>query len=89
MRRETEHDVIARIQSRMDTFEGLTDFADTLKQRARLIAEQARFPGGDDAVPAANSVSGVYTIGARGAVRKHDASLLGEDYWGLSEILSR
>jgi hypothetical protein len=81
--------LVARIQSRLDDFEGLADLADSLKQRARHIAEQARFSREADAVPAADSVSGVYTIGPGGASRKYETNLLGEDYWGLSEIISR
>lgn len=81
--------LIARVQERLNRFEGLADFADVLKQRAKLIADQARFRSDDDAVPESGSVSGVYAFGERGAVRTHDADLLGKDYWGLPEILSR
>ena len=81
--------LIARIQARLDKFEGLADFADVLKSRARLIAEHARFRNQDDAVPAEGTVRTVYSLSPGGAVKQYDANLLGEDYWGLSEILSR
>ena len=81
--------LIQRIQGRLDSSEGLADIADLLRQRARLIAEHARFPADDEAVPVAASVGGVYVLSSGTASRAHDTNLLGEDYWGLSEILSR
>ena len=81
--------LVERIQKRLDRFEGLADFADVLKQRARLIAGQARFPGAADAVPVADSVGGVYAMSSSGSSRQFETNLLRQDYWGLSEILSR
>lgn len=81
--------LIARVKKRLDKFEGLADFADAVKQRARFIAERARFRSDADAVPVSASVGGVYAVSEHGPVEKHDANLLRDDYWGLNEILSR
>ena len=63
--------------------------ADVLQQRAKLIAKTAVFKSDSDAVPAAGSVSTVYEITSRGVIKERDANLLGQDYWGLSEVVSR
>ncbi|NIQ93383.1 MAG: hypothetical protein GWN87_03625, partial [Desulfuromonadales bacterium] len=68
--------------------ERLSDFADILQQRARLIGEKARFAGDDAAVPTAESVSTLYAISRGGKVSEQQVNLLGEDYWNLSEVLS-
>jgi hypothetical protein len=81
--------LIERIQECLDASERLADIADLLKQRARLIAEHARFSADGDAVPVPASVGGVYVLSSGGASRAHDTNLLGQDFWGLSEMLSR
>ena len=80
--------LIARINQRLEKFDGLSDFADILQQRARLIGENARFRSGDDAVPAAKSASTLFAISRVGKVTEQEVNLLGEDYWGISDLLS-
>jgi hypothetical protein len=80
--------IISRIKKRCDSFEKATELADVLQQRAKLIAEKAMFRGDDDAVPVSGTVSTVYSIG-KGGVKTSDANLLGENYWDLTNILSR
>ena len=80
--------LIARINKRLDKFDRLSDFADILQQRAKLIADKARFRADDDAVPTSKSVSTLYAISKQGKVREQEVNLLGEDYWKLSEVLS-
>ena len=80
--------IITRIRKRCDSFEKATEFADILQQRAKLIAQKAIFRGDDDAVPVSDTVSTVYSIG-KGGVSTRDANLLGENYWDLTNILSR
>jgi len=82
-------ELIARIEKRLDKFEKLSDFADILQQRAKLIAERAQFRSDSDAVPTSGTVATVFDISRRGSIKEIDASLLGENYWKLSEILSR
>jgi hypothetical protein len=73
----------------VDAIDSVTDFADVLQQRAGLIAEHAMFENDDDAVPVAGTVSTLFAIDANGAVQQKDANLLGDNYWGLREALSR
>lgn len=80
--------LIARIDKRLEKFDRLSDFADILRQRARLIGENARFRSEGDATPTSKSVSTLFEIGKQGKVREQEVNLLGEDYWGLSEVLS-
>ena len=82
-------EIVERVQKRMLEFEKAKSFADILQQRAKLIAEKALFDRDDDAVPASGSVATVYAITKKGVIKERDANLLGEDYWKLSEIVSR
>ena len=72
-----------------DAIDNVTDFADVLQQRAGLIAEHAIFKNDDDVVPIAGTVATVFSIDANGVIREKDANLLGDNYWGLREALSR
>ena len=82
-------ELIAKLQKRADSFDKSTNFADALQKRAKLISEGASFASDDDAVPDSHSVATAYEFGVSGSVRKSDADLLGENYWNLSDILSR
>ena len=81
--------LIARIKKRAESFEKATDFADILQQRAKLIADKALFNSDDDAVPVPGTVSTIFAISDKRVTRETDANLLGENYWDLSNILSR
>jgi hypothetical protein len=81
--------IVGMVAKQLRRLEENRDFADVLRQRARLIAEGAVFRGDDDAVPIARSVATVFQFGKSGAVREIEANLLGEDYWNLSQIVSR
>lgn len=82
-------EIVARVQDRLQDFENTKGFADVLQQRAKLLAEKAMFDGDDDSVPVSGSVATVYEITSKGVIKERDANLLGEDYWKLSEIVSR
>lgn len=82
-------EIITRVSKLCDSFDKASDFADVLQQRARLIAEKALFRSDDDAVPTSASVSTVYAINKKGATEEFDANLLGENFWDLTNILSR
>ena len=47
------------------------------------------FHNNDETVPDTGTVSTVYAIDANGFVKKTDANLLGQNYWGLANIMSR
>lgn len=81
--------IIVRIRKRAESLDKISDFADILQQRAKLIASTAKFRNDSDAVPVSKSVAIVYAIDDEGVIKKSDANLLGENYWNLANILSR
>jgi hypothetical protein len=81
--------ILARVWKSADSFDKATDFADVLQQRSKLIAAKAMFRSDSDAVPVSASVATVYAIGGNGVIKEKDANLLDENYWNLSDILSR
>ena len=82
-------EIIKRIEKRWESMESLTDFVEVLHQRAKLIAEHAVFRNDDDAVPVVGTVATVFAIDANGMIRKSDANLLGDNYFGVAKVLSR
>jgi hypothetical protein len=74
---------------RKEEVEQAGDFAELLKTRATMIAKHALFRNDDDAVPVPGTVATVFEIDRNGVVRQSDASLLGENYFGVAKILSR
>lgn len=82
-------EILDRVAKSVKSFEQSRDFADILRQRAKLIASKAVFKSDSDALPTAASVATVYEITSRGVVKERDANLLRQDYWGLSEVVSR
>lgn len=81
--------LVERLEKRWDSMEGVTDHADVLQKRAKLIAEHALFRGEDDATPIPGSVATVFDIDANGVIRQQDANLLGDNYFGIARALSR
>ncbi len=81
--------IIALVEKRKEEAEKDTDFAEVLKQRAGLIAEHAMFRDDEDAVPAPGTVATVYAIDRNGVIHQKDANLLGDNYFGISTVLSR
>jgi hypothetical protein len=47
------------------------------------------FKDDEDAVPIAGTVATVFAINGNGVVTKSDANLLGDNYWGIANVLSR
>ncbi len=82
-------DILARVRNCVDSLEGVSDFADVLQRRAKLIAEKARYRGHDDAVPVSASVSIIYLIDANGVIRESEVNMLGQNFWNLTHVLSR
>lgn len=81
--------ILEMLQKRGGSMAKVQEFADVLKERAKLIAAKALFDGNDDAVPAPDTVATVFAIDADGRIRETDANLLGENYWGLANVVSR
>jgi len=79
-------EVLAR---RKEEVEEAGESAETLKKRARMIAEHAVFRNDDDAVPVPGTVATLFDIDQNGTVRHSDANLLGENFFGVAKALSR
>jgi hypothetical protein len=87
-RKECER-IIDLVHKQLGRLEKSRDFAAVVRDRARMIAANAKFGGDSDAVPVPGSVATVFSIGKSGAVKEIDANLLGENYWNLADIVSR
>jgi hypothetical protein len=81
--------LLARVMAQVESMEKASDYVDVLKRRAELIAEHAVFQEDDDAVPVGGTVATVFAINASDVVTKSDANLVGENYWGMADVLSR
>jgi hypothetical protein len=82
-------EIIERIEKRWDSMESVTEFADILQKRAKLISDHATFRNDDDVVPAPGTVATLYAIDSNGVVKETDANLLGDNYFGVAKVLSR
>ncbi len=80
--------ILENLARRREAVDKQGDSPDRLKRRAKLISEHAMFRDDDDAAPAPGTVTTVFDIDANGVVHKLDANLLGENYFGVSKILS-
>lgn len=81
--------LLERIAEHVESMEKAGDYADLLKRRAELIAEHAMFKEDDDAAPVAGTVATVFAINGNGVITKLDANLVGDNYWGIANVLSR
>ena len=81
--------ILEQIQKHIDIMAQTTDIASTLQKRAKLIGEQASFTGDTVVVPAAGSTTTVFDIDDNGIVTENKVSILEENYWGISNVLSR
>jgi hypothetical protein len=81
--------LLDRIADQVESLENASDYVDVLKRRAALIKEQAAFQDNEDAVPIAGTVATVFAINSNGVVKKSDADLVGDNYWGIANVLGR
>ena len=82
-------EILESLQRRKAEVDGMQDSTETLQERAKHIARNAMFRSDEDAVPQPASVSTVYDIAPNGAISRIDANLLGENYFGIANALSR
>ncbi len=82
-------EIIERIEKRWDSMESVIHCADVLQRRAKLIARHAVYRNDEDVIPAAGSVATVFAIDPDGVVKEKDANLLGDNYFGITKVLSR
>ena len=81
--------ILQQIQKRIEIMERSADFAGILQKRAKLIGEKALFRNDTDVVPVEGTTTTVFDIDDNGLVKEKEASILGENYWGISKVLSR
>jgi len=82
--------VLNRVSRLRQSMPKTSDLADRLQERARILAERARFRADDHAVPDVTTVATVIDMHVEsGALREIDASLLADNYWGISQVVSR
>jgi len=81
--------LLVQIFALIETMEQASDFAESLQQRSKLLAEHADFTNDTDVVPVARTVATIYNIAAHGLVKKNETNILGENWWGISKVLSR
>lgn len=82
-------DILDLLEQRQSEFEQGPDVAEILKQRSRLLADNAEFRHDDDAVPVPASVATIYAIDADGGIDKQRKNLLGENFFAIAKVLSR
>jgi hypothetical protein len=82
-------EITERVEKRLDTMKSVSEFAEILQKRAKLIAGHAMFRNDDDVVPVPGSVATVYAIDPNGVVREKDLSILGDNYFDVAKALSR
>jgi hypothetical protein len=87
--REECDGLLQRVRKRREAMEQSNDFASVLQKRAKMIGDKAMFRNETDAVPVAGTVATVFNIDANGLVGESEANILGENYWGISKVLSR
>ena len=81
--------ILELLCNRSGSMDNVTEYADVLQHRAKLISEKAVFQKDDDPVPVPGTVSTVFSIGHNGEVIEKDANLLGENYWDLANVVCR
>lgn len=81
--------MLDRISSRVQKMEQATDFAEVLQRRAKLIGQSVQFREDSDAVPIAGTVATLFDVDENGRVTTSDVNVLSENYWGISNVLSR
>lgn len=81
--------LLARIRQRIELMEQSSEFAEILQHRSKLLGDKALFRMDTDAVPAAGTVATLYDIDNSGLVKESEVNILGENWWGISKVLSR
>jgi uncharacterized protein (UPF0305 family) len=82
-------EILERLAKRREEAGQIDTTTEVLQQRAKLIAREASFCRDQDVVPVSSTVATVFDISRNGVISKIDASLLGENYFGLAKVLSR
>ena len=81
--------LLDRIQKGTEMMEQASDFADILRNRAKLLGQKVEFQNAGDAVPLTTSTGILYRIDANGLVRESETNMLADNYWAISSAFSR
>ena len=81
--------LLERFAARAGSFDGVRGLKDTLQKRATLLSEKAVYKSDEHALPVSASVATIYRICDDRVVDELSANLLGENYWGISDAVSR
>ena len=81
--------IVKRIRRSAALLEQGGDFAAAMQKRAKLISEGAIYKNPDDAVPVPGTVATLFRIDANDIVKASDSDMLGRNYWGLANVMSR
>jgi hypothetical protein len=81
--------IIARIERRWDSMDNVASYAEVLQKRAKFIADNVIYRDADEAVPITGTAATVFQIDENGVVKTKDANIIGDNYFGISKVLSR
>jgi hypothetical protein len=81
--------LLDRIQKGAEVMDQAADFADVLRNRAKLLSQKVEFQGSGEAVPLTGSTGTLYYIDSNGVVRESDVNMLAENYWAINGAFSR
>jgi hypothetical protein len=81
--------LLDRIQKGAEVMDQAADFADVLRNRAKLLSQKVEFQGSGEAVPLNGSTGTLYSIDSNGVVRESDVNMLAENYWAINSVFSR
>ncbi len=79
----------ALIEKRWDSLDSVSESADVLQKRAKLIGAEAAYRDNDDPVPKPATVMTIFDLRTENVVNRWDANLLGDNYFGIAKVLSR
>ena len=81
--------LLKRVQKSMERLDNVVDHADDLKRRAQMLADRAKFPSSQDAVPNPASVAVLIKFDESGMPRESELDMISENYWGIKNVFSR
>jgi hypothetical protein len=81
--------LLDRVQKSAERLKKSSDYADTLKRRAVLLGEKAKFASDQDAVPAPGSMGSLFKIDKRGLIREIELDIAAQNYWNIKRVFSR
>ena len=81
--------LLEKVDTVTELMEQASNFVETLQHRSKLLGENALFRNDTDVVPTSDTVATLYDINENGLVREREANILGENWWGVSRVLSR